>query len=65
MPRCGDIVALRAFLRDHGIVVCKKTVFNWVEKGILPAPFHLGRRIFWDFADVAAAIVRLKNGGAA
>jgi hypothetical protein len=62
MPQCGDLAALRAFLRDHGIRVCEHTISNWIKKGLLPRPFHIGRRAFYDFADVAQAIVRLKNG---
>jgi hypothetical protein len=65
MPQCGDIAALGAFLRGHGIVVCKRTILNYVKAGALPRPFHIGRRMFWCFEDVAAAIIRLKNGGAA
>jgi predicted DNA-binding transcriptional regulator AlpA len=63
MPRCSDLAAVLAFLSDHGIVISKKSIYNWMHAGILPRPFHMGSRAFWSLDDVAAAIVRLKNGG--
>jgi predicted DNA-binding transcriptional regulator AlpA len=61
LPRCGDVVALGAFLREHGIVVSRRTIFNYVARGVFPPPFHLGRHALWSFADVAAAINRLRE----
>jgi hypothetical protein len=62
MPACGDINAVRALLGGHGIVICQQTIRNHIKRGVLPAPFHIGRRAFWDLESVAQAIVRLKDG---
>ena len=29
-----------------------KAMYNWVDNGILPKPFRLGRRIFFDLKEV-------------
>jgi predicted DNA-binding transcriptional regulator AlpA len=35
------------------------TIWNWVKRGLLPAPSHLNQRAIWTRRDIDAAKARL------
>lgn len=32
--------------------ISEQTVYNWIEKGHLPKPIKMGRRIFWKKSEI-------------
>jgi predicted DNA-binding transcriptional regulator AlpA len=39
----------------------RNAIYRDVERGDLPAPFKLGRQLYWDEGEVEQALLRLRH----
>ncbi len=56
--------------RDHNSLICMKqmrelipgckaSIYNWVNRGILPPPIKIGRSSFWRYSEIVEIIAKL------
>jgi len=41
--------------------ISKRTLDNWIGKGIFPKPIKMGRRIFWKESDIEKHIEEMRK----
>jgi prophage regulatory protein len=42
--------------------ISRKTLDNWVKKGLFPSPIKIGRRIFWKESEIEAYLESTRRG---